>query len=207
MNDAGLSPRRGDGQQHGRHAGQHGAAGGGGMVHPVQREDEQHRRDQIGELHQVIGHRPAPPRGACLNIFSMRSVIKKPLTMLVMEANRAMAPRMRIGRGWSLPVTMMEPTTAIAEMALVIDINGVCSSRDTRMMTPRPMNVARANTNSSDQVSDAPAVWSLACWAACPAGAGTASADGATSGFPTSFLSSAVRPVGASGTRGFDAGS
>ena len=36
---------------------------------------------------------------------------------------------------------MIEPTTAIAEMALVSDISGVCSSRDTRPITPRPMNV------------------------------------------------------------------
>ena len=34
-----------------------------------------------------------------LNIFSMRSVIRKPLTMLVIEANRAMAPSMRMRSG------------------------------------------------------------------------------------------------------------
>ena len=46
---------------------------------------------------------------------------------------------------------MIEPTTAMAEMALVSDISGVCSSRDTRRITPSPMNVASMNTNSIDQ--------------------------------------------------------
>ena len=41
-----------------------------------------------------------PPRlSEVLNIFSMRSVIRKPLTMFVIDAKRAMAPRMRIRSG------------------------------------------------------------------------------------------------------------
>ena len=47
---------------------------------------------------------------------------------------------------------MIEPTTAIAEIALVSDISGVCSSRDTRRITPRPMNVASTKTNSVGQM-------------------------------------------------------
>jgi len=38
--------------------------------------------------------------------------------MLVIEANNATAPRMRIGSGWSWPVTMIDPTTAIAEVGV-----------------------------------------------------------------------------------------
>ncbi len=34
-----------------------------------------------------------------LNIFSMRSVMRNPLTMLVIDANSAIAPRMRIRSG------------------------------------------------------------------------------------------------------------
>ena len=49
------------------------------------------------------------------------------------------------------PVTMIDPTTAMAEMALVSDISGVCNSRETRRITPRPMNVASMNTNNSDE--------------------------------------------------------
>ena len=40
--------------------------------------------------------------------------------MLVIEAKSAMAPRIRMRGGWSAPVTMIEPTTAMAEMALVM---------------------------------------------------------------------------------------
>ena len=46
---------------------------------------------------------------------------------------------------------MIEPTTAMAEMALVSDISGVCNSRETRKITPSPMNVASINTNKSDE--------------------------------------------------------
>src|SRR5438477_5544739 len=42
----------------------------------------------------------------------------------------------------------MAPTTAMAEMALVIDISGVCSSRETRVITPRPMKLASMKTNN-----------------------------------------------------------
>ena len=52
---------------------------------------------------------------------------------------------------------MIAPTTAIAEIALVSDISGVCSSRDTRRMTPSPMKDASTKTNSMDQKSG----WSL----------------------------------------------
>ncbi len=80
----------------------------------------------------------------------MRSVIRKPLTIFVMEENSAIAPRMRMGSGCSEPVTMMEPTTAIAEIALVMDIRGVCNKRDTRPITPIPINVDNKKTNTMD---------------------------------------------------------
>ena len=82
------------------------AARGGRRVHPVQREDEQRRRDEVRQLDEVtsiMGDRPGSPpsyrASPVLNIFSMRSVIRKPLTMLVIEANSAMAPRMRMRSG------------------------------------------------------------------------------------------------------------
>ena len=43
---------------------------------------------------------------------------------------------------------MIEPTTAMAEMALVSDISGVCSSRETLRITSRPVNVASISTYS-----------------------------------------------------------
>ena len=51
------------------------------------------------------------------------------------------------------PAMMIEPTTAIAEMALVSDISGVCSSRETFRITSKPMNVASMKTNAIDQRS------------------------------------------------------
>src|SRR5579864_3730509 len=58
---------------------------------------------------------------------------------------------------------MIEPTTAMAEIALVIDISGVCSSRETRRITPSPMNDASTNTNSCDQNSDACVIARFSC--------------------------------------------
>ena len=43
---------------------------------------------QIRELNELGRHLP----GSFLNIFSIRSVIRKPLTMLVIDANSAIAP-------------------------------------------------------------------------------------------------------------------
>ena len=70
---------------------------------------------------------------------------------VIIDAKSAMAPRMRISLGWSPPVTMIEPTTAMAEIALVSDMSGVCRRRETRAMTPMPMNVERTSTKSIDQ--------------------------------------------------------
>src|SRR6476646_3700295 len=49
---------------------------------------------------------------------------------------------------------MIDPTTAMAEIAFVIDMSGVCSRRETRRITPSPMNEASTNTNSCDQNSE-----------------------------------------------------
>ena len=72
----------------------------------------------------------------------MRSVIRKPLTMLVTEANTAIAPSAVLSVVFCSPAMMIEPTTAIAEIALVSDISGVCSSRDTFWITWKPTKVA-----------------------------------------------------------------
>ena len=54
-----------------------------------------------GELDEAVAHGRPPSRGfvSVLNIFSMRSVMRKPLTMLVIEANRAIPPSSRITGG------------------------------------------------------------------------------------------------------------
>jgi len=59
--------------------------------------------------------------------------------MLVIEAARAIAPSRVITGGWSWPAITIEATTAIAEIALVSDMSGVWSRRETRVTTPRPI--------------------------------------------------------------------
>ena len=83
----------------------------------------------------------------------MRSVIRKPLTMLVIEAATASVPRTVVNVVRCSPAMMIEPTTAIAEIALVSDISGVCSRRETFRITSKPMNVASMNTNAIDHKS------------------------------------------------------
>src|SRR4029453_15056800 len=100
MDDGWLGPGDDD-----RHSGAGDArvdtpAGGRGCVHPVEREDEHGRRDGVPQLADAIHHARFPSPGlSVLNIFSIRSVIRKPLTMLVIEAKSAIAPRMRIRSG------------------------------------------------------------------------------------------------------------
>ena len=67
--------------------------------------------------------------------------------------------------GYSAPATTIEPTTAIAEIALVSDISGVCSSRETRRITPNPMK-SRARTRTASTSSRPSRDRPLAAWAA-----------------------------------------
>src|SRR5215471_5574241 len=76
----------------------------------------------------------------------MRSVIRNPLTILVTAAVMAMNPSTSLSvDGLSLMIRIA-PTTEIAEIALVSDINGVCSNGDTLRMTSNPTNVASMKT-------------------------------------------------------------
>src|SRR4051794_33145380 len=86
-----------------------------------------------------------------LNIFSMRSVIRKPLTMFVTAAVMAMKPSTLLSMSSSAArlTTMIAPTTEIAEMAFVRDIRGVCSSGDTLRITSSPTKVANMKTKSA----------------------------------------------------------
>ncbi len=84
-----------------------------------------------------------------MNILSIRSVNKKPLTIFVIEATTAIVPRTVVRFDFWLPARTIDPTTAMAEMALVNDISGVCSSRETFRITNNPVNVAKVNTNRS----------------------------------------------------------
>ena len=97
MNDTRLRPRDNNGDRRRRHTGVHAVAGRRRLVHPVKRENEQRCRDDIGELADAGHHACSPVPGflTVLNIFNIRSVIRNPLTMFVIEANSATAPMMR----------------------------------------------------------------------------------------------------------------
>src|SRR6266567_642072 len=76
----------------------------------------------------------------------MRSVMRYPLTTLMVDAVTATNPSTRLSVLASLaPAMRIAPTTAIAEIALVKDISGVCSSGETRRTSSNPRKAARMN--------------------------------------------------------------
>src|SRR5437867_9119054 len=81
------------------------------------------------------GFSAADREGAFLNIFSMRSVIRKPPTTFVEEQHTAMKPKIVLSNPWPDPATTSEPTSEIPDIAFVADIRGVCSRGGTREMT------------------------------------------------------------------------
>src|SRR5918996_114190 len=72
-----------------------------------------------------------------LNIFNMRSVITNPPTTFVVAQTTAMNPRTVLTVLYSAPAVTIEPTSEMPEIALVADINGVCSSGGTREITKK----------------------------------------------------------------------
>ena len=100
---------------------------GSRRTQPAQRQDEQGHSDNVGNVNELLrSHRV---HGflvrLSLNIRSMRSVMRKPPTMLLNEAATATAPRTVERVLWCRPVMMMAATTTIASSALVRDISGV----------------------------------------------------------------------------------
>ena len=88
VDDLRLDPGREHGHRHADDAGHDPVTRGLGIAHPMERENEERRRQDGRKLSDETHH-------CFLNILSMRSVIMKPLTMLVIDANNATAPRMR----------------------------------------------------------------------------------------------------------------
>src|SRR5262245_9261964 len=134
-------------QGHADLAQQHAPAGGDGMAQPLEREDEGDGRREIRRLDEVGLHAYF---SGCrrLNILSIRSVITNPPTTLAIEQATAMVPRIVERALFSAPAMMIEPTKEMAEMALVSDMSGVCSSGLTRRITSKPTKVASTNTKS-----------------------------------------------------------
>src|SRR6202035_5183684 len=119
---------------------------------PLQRKNKERCGDQIRDFDEGVR---AQEGCHCflgpldLNIFNMRSVMMKPPTTLLVAA-------------------MIAPTTAMASRALVSDINGVCSSGDTRRITSNPMKAASIKTYRP--VSRSSFIFSLPLVATKPAG-------------------------------------
>src|ERR1700688_1875576 len=158
VHDAVVQQRAADGQQHTDFACPDTVAGRGRRTHPLQREDEQHARDEIQKLNddlaarEITRHHLAAGLAAGrldLNIFNMRSVIRKPPTMLLVAATTATNPKTAESVLLCSPTRRIAPTTAIASNALVSDINGVCSRGETRRITSNPMNPASTKMKSA----------------------------------------------------------
>src|ERR1017187_5705825 len=162
IHNAVVQQRAADRQQHADFARPEAVAGRGRRTHPLQREDEQHARDEIQKLDEDLascefGCHYWPTDLAAglaagrldLNIFNMRSVIRKPPTMLLVAATTAINPKTAESVLLCSPTSTIAPTTAIASKALVSDINGVCSSGETRRITSNPMNPASTKIKSA----------------------------------------------------------
>src|SRR5439155_1788114 len=128
-----------------RHAGsdfpdQNAAHGGHRRTEPFERQDEPDDRGDIRKINQLLrgerGHDffALPARNMC----SIRSVIRKPPTMLLKDAATAINPSKVESFVSCRPAMMIAATTTMASRALVKDISGVCSSGDTRLINSSP---------------------------------------------------------------------
>src|SRR5260221_7369644 len=158
VDDAVVQQRAADGQEHAYFARPDAVAGRGRRAHPLQREDEQHAREEKQKFDDDLAsgefgcHHFATGLAAGrldLNIFNMRSVIRKPPTMLLVAATTAMNPKTAESVLLCSPTRRIAPTTAIASSALVSDINGGCSRGETRRITSKPMNPASTKIKSA----------------------------------------------------------
>src|SRR5262249_46817814 len=133
-----------DRDQHSQRGHIHSAAGSLRVAQSFQTENEKDRGEQIAEFDNIIAAHQCrssftpeslPPPMRSLNILSMRSVIMNPPTTLIIAETTAIKPRNLLTSLYLPPAVRIEPTTEIAEMALVADINGVCNRGGTREMT------------------------------------------------------------------------
>src|SRR5882672_3327070 len=148
VHDAAVEQSSHDGQEHAKLARPDPVARRGWRTHPLERHHEQSRGNEVRKFDNRIGWEWSHGFGLrlALNIFNMRSVMKKPPTTLLVAATMAMVPRTVESVVLCSPARRIAPTTAIASSALVRDISGVCRSGETRRMTSRPTNAARRKT-------------------------------------------------------------
>src|SRR5262249_44845110 len=146
VHDLRRHQRADDRRRHAGDAGRDAAPRGARMVQPPQRQDEEDRRSEITELDQVLAH-----LFFSRNILSIRSVMRNPLTMLVIDAATAIVPRTVATSDTRSPAIRIDPTIAMAEIAFVSDMRGVWRRRETFWITWKPTNVANMKTKSIDQ--------------------------------------------------------
>ena len=118
----------------------------------MQREDEKHGRHQIADLLNGLSISVSLRSPGDLEHFQHPVGDQETANDIRHRGKQCNRPQQSDPDGlFPSPTTIIEPTTAIAEMALVSDISGVCSNRETRPITPSPINAASMKTNSSDQ--------------------------------------------------------
>src|SRR5262249_23069410 len=134
-----------DGQRHPELSGPDTPSRGRRSAKPFERKHKQRGRNEVADLgeQRLCAHFSAP---RFLNMRSILSVMRKPLTTLIVDAVTASAPRMVVNVLFCSPRMTRDPIKLIADIALVRDMSGVWRSGETRRMTSKPKNVARTKT-------------------------------------------------------------
>src|SRR5256885_1651486 len=110
---------------------------------PAQREDEEHRRHDIGEVDERDRNREW--EHYFLNIASMRRVTMKPPAMLIVANSVATSATPTDTCSSPRPLSK-PPTTMMPLIAFVTLISGVCNAGVTFHTTWKPTNTAITNT-------------------------------------------------------------
>ena len=173
VDDAVVKQRADDRQQHAELAGPDAAARGGRRAHPLEREDEQSRGDQVRDFDEVsVANHGSWFLGAA-GLEHLEHAVGDDESADDVAGGRDDRERAQ-HRGeprLPSPARMIAPTTAMASSALVSDISGVCSSGETRRITSKPMNAASMKTYKAGQIrSESSSVRLLLADAACSAG-------------------------------------
>ena len=122
-----------------------------GCAQPLERQDEERPRDdQVDEIWMIVDARLSLSDSRLLEHLEHAVGDQEAADDVGRGGDHGEGRRGRVlSVSCCPPAMMIAPTTAIAEIALVSDISGVCSSGDTRRMTSRPRNVASRKTNSA----------------------------------------------------------
>src|SRR4029453_13714371 len=126
-------------------------ARGARMRQPLDADDEEDRRDEVRDVDPGLAQRPSSSRSGrrCFKISGMRSVTRKPPTMLIVPNTTATNPSTCSSVESAVPTISIAPTSTMPWIAFVPDINGVCSIVGTFEITSKPTKIASAKMVSS----------------------------------------------------------